>query len=251
MTDLFKTDLFYPQLSTGTLAQYPVKRSKTAHTAVNRMEDGSKVLYFDTQGSTLSWDLEYTGLTQQEMTALQTLFENCAGGFRAFTFLDPVGNLLGPVWQYSPLITASGLRFTNTGITAQEVLQTLPIPAGYTYTFSLWGNISDDPAATVTINWRGPNNSQRQDILPLAANPIVSSGALNDAGNIFTIAVQLQPGQTVDLTQSQLEAQPSPSPFRPPTGSVYTNAHWAMDELLFAADAPDSFKTKFTIETHV
>jgi hypothetical protein len=250
MTDLFMTDLFYPQLSTGALAQYPVKRSKTVHTAVNRMEDGSKVLYFDTQGSTLSWNLEYTGLTQQEMTALQTLFENCAGGFRVFTFLDPVGNLLGPVWQYSPLITASGLRFTNTGITTQEILQTLPIPAGYIYTFSLWDNLTDDPAATVTINRRGPN-SQRQDILPLAANPIISSGALNDTGNVFTIAVQLQPGQTVDLTQAQLEAQPSPSPFRPATGGVYTNAHWAMDELIFVADGLDSFQTKFTIETHV
>jgi hypothetical protein len=244
------TDLFYPQLTTGTMAQYPVKRSKTMHTAVNQMEDGSKVLYFDTQGSTLRWDLEYTGLTQQEMTALQTLFESCAGSFRAFTFLDPVSNLLGSAWQHSSLINASGLKFTNTGITALEVLQALPIPAGYTYTFSVWGNTSDDPAATVAVNRRGPN-SEQQDILPLAANPIISSGALNDTGGIFTIAVQLQPGQTVDLTQAQLEAQPSPSPFRPPVGGVYPNAHWATDELIFVADGPDSFNTKFTLETHV
>ena len=70
------TSLIYPQLTTGALAQYPIKRSKAVHTAVNRMEDGSKILYFDTQGSTLSWDLQYAGLAQQEMTALQALFES-------------------------------------------------------------------------------------------------------------------------------------------------------------------------------
>lgn len=244
------TNLFFPQLSTGALAQYPVKRIKTVHTAINRMEDGSKVLYFDTQGSTLTWELDYVELTQLEMAALENLFEACSGPFRAFTFLDPVGNLLGPVWQHSPLIGVSGSTFTNTGNVALEVFQTLAIPAGYRYTFSLWGAATLDPAATLTINRRGPN-SQQQDVISLTSNPVISTGALNDTAASFTLAVVLQPGQTVDLSQTQLEAQPSASPFRTAAGGVYSNAHWAIDELIFTADGPDSFATKVKIETHV
>jgi hypothetical protein len=244
------TNLVYPQLTTGALAQYPIKRSKTVHTAVNQMEDGFKVLYFDPQGSTLSWDLEYAGLTQEEMTGLQGLFEGCSGRFRSFLFMDPVGNLLGPTWQCSPLINASGSTFTNTGTIDAEVYQTLPVPAGYRYTFSLWNNTSNDPTARVTVNRRGPV-SQQQDVLALTSSPIVSSGALNDSGMGFTIAVLLQPGQAIDLSQAQLEAQPSVSPYRPAIGGVYPNAHWGMDELIFVADAPNSLNTKVTIETHV
>jgi hypothetical protein len=244
------TSLIYPQLTTGALAQYPIKRSKAVHTAVNRMEDGSKILYFDTQGSTLSWDLQYAGLAQQEMTALQALFESCSGRFRAFLFIDPVGNLLGPDWLRSPLIGVSGSTFTNTGIVAAEVYQTLPIPAGYRYTFSLWNNAASDPGARITINRRG-SESQQQDVLPLTSSPVVSSGTLSDAGTGFTIAVLLQPGQAIDLSQAQLEAQPSASPYRPAMGGVYPNAHWGIDELVFVADGPNSFSTKIRIETHV
>ena len=81
---------------------------------------------------------------------------------------------------------------------------------------------------------------------------MVSSGALADSEASFTVAIELQPGQTLDLEQAQLEAQLSPSAFRPAsnTGGIYQKAHWAMNELLFQADAPDSFSTSFTIETY-
>ena len=130
-----------------------------------------------------------------------------------------MGNLLGPDWLRSPLIGVSGSTFTNTGIVAAEVYQTLPIPAGYRYTFSLWNNAASDPAARITINRRG-SESQQQDVLPLISSPVVSSGTLSDAGTGFTVAVLLQPGQAIDLSQAQLEAQPSASPYRPAMGSL-------------------------------
>lgn len=243
-------NLFFPQLSSGTLSQYPVKRIKGVHTAGYMAEDGTKVMYFDPDGSSLTWQLSYSGLNADEVTALETLFEGCRGQFHAFTFLDPVGNLLGPAWQTDPNIQVSGTIFTNSGNAAASASQALPIPAGYTYCFSLPGNLSADPSATLTIVASGPS-SQQQVVLSLKDPLLVYSGALTDAGSTFTIGVQLQPGQSVDLSEAQLEAQPVPSPFRPAVGGVYTNAHWATDELTFVAEGPNSYNTSFSILTHV
>jgi hypothetical protein len=242
--------LFFPQLSTGTLTQYPIKRVKSVHTAGYMAEDGTKILYFDPHGSSLTWQLSYAGLNQSEVTALETLFEACRGQFHAFTFLDPLANLIGPQWQPDATIQVSGTVYTNTGNAPAGVSQTLPIPAGYTYSFSAVGNLSADPTANITIIGAGPN-SQRQTTIPMNQALLVYSGALVDTGATFTVKVQLQPGQSIDLSQAQLEAQPVPSPFRPALAGVYQKALWGMDELTFVATGPNSFSTKFSIVTHV
>lgn len=243
-------NLFFPQLSTGTLSQYPIKRVKSVHTAGYMAEDGTKIMYFDPDGSSLMWQLSYSGLNSEEVTALETLFEGCCGQFHAFTFLDPVGNLLGSTWQADPNIQVSGTVYTNSGNAPASASQTLPIPAGYTYCFSLPGNLSADPTATLTISASGPA-SQQQAVLSLNQPLLVYSGALVDTGATFTIGVQLQPGQSIDLSEAQLEAQPVPSPFRPAAGGVYTAAHWGTDELTFVAEGPNSYNTSFSIVTHV
>ena len=242
--------LFFPQLLTGALTQYPIKRVKNVHTAGYMAEDGTKIMYFDPDGSSLTWQLSYAGLNESEVTALETLFEACCGQFHAFTFLDPLANLLGPQWQSGATIQVAGTVYTNAGNAPAGVSQTLPIPAGYTYSFSVPGNLSADPSATITIIRSGPN-SQNQTTIALNQTLLVSSGALVDSGTTFTVTIQLQPGQSIDLSEAQLEAQPVPSPFRPALGGVYTNAIWGMDELTFVANAPNSFSSKFSIVTHV
>lgn len=243
-------ELFFPQLSTGALTQYPIKRVKSVHTAGYMADDGTKVMYFDPNGGSLTWQLSYAGLTQDEVTSLETLFEACCGQFHAFTFFDPLANLLGPQWQPDATVQLSGTVATNTGSVTAGVSQSLAIPAGYTYAFSVRGNLSADPSASITILATGPN-SQNQIVLSLRQPLLVYSGALTDMGVGFTIKVQLQPGQSIDLSQAQLEAQPAPSPFRPALGSIYTNAHWGADQLTFVAEGPNSFNTNFSIVTHV
>ena len=243
-------NLFFPQLTSGALVQYPVQRVKSFHSASTQAEDGSVVSYFDRNGSTLMWQLTYAGLTQAEVNALQMLYDACSGRFRAFTFLDPVGNLLGPQWQSGPTVQVSGTVYTNTGNAPQQISQTFPIPAGYAYSFSLPGNPAADPTATLTVI-HSSANAQQETTLRVNSPLLVSSGTLADTTIGFTITVQLQPGQTIDLGSAQLDAQPAPSPFRPSTGGVYPNAHWAVDELLFTALGPNSFGTKFAIETHI
>jgi hypothetical protein len=243
-------NLFFPQLASGALVQYPVKRTKFVYTVTTQAEDGSVLTYFDPNGSVLTWQLTYSGITQQEATALQALFDACAGRFRAFTFIDPVANLLRSQWQLGPGIQTTGTIFTNLGNAPAEVSQTFSIPSGYVYCFSLAGDLAADPHATVTLIRRGSVTETRTRI-PLAASLLVTSGALADPGQTFTVAVELQAGQSVDLACAQLEAQPAPSAFRRPSGGVYPKANWAVDELQFTAAGPDLFNTSFSIEAQV
>jgi hypothetical protein len=243
-------NLFFPQLLTGALIQYPVKRTKSVHTAGIQADDGSVISYFDPNGSTLSWELSYADINGAEVSMLQALFDNCRGRFRSFTFLDPLANLLTSQWHISPTIQIAGNTYANAGNAPQEISQTFAIPAGYVYSFSVAGSAGADPSARLTLIRRGAAAEQRTS-LPLNQSLLVSSGALPDAAATFTVALELQPGQTIDLSQVQLEAQPAPSAFRPTLGGVYPNAHWAVDELLFTSTGPDTFSTRFTIETHV
>jgi hypothetical protein len=243
-------NLFFPQLSTGALVQYPVKRIKSVHTAGYLAEDGTKIMYFDPNGSALTWQLTYSGLTQDEVSAVENLFEACCGQCRSFTFLDPLGNLLGPEWHSDPGVHVSGAAFTNASQSPARVSQTLLIPAAYTYSFSLPGNPAADAGATITLFRSGPTVNN-QIVLPLQQRLLVSSGALADPGTSLTVGVVLQPGQSIDLSQAQLEGQPAPSAFRPAQGGIYSNAYWAIDDLTFVADGPNSFSTKLSITTHL
>jgi hypothetical protein len=242
-------NLFFPQLSTGALVQYPMKRTKSVQTVSTQAEDGSVITYFDPKGSILAWQLEYSGITQAEADRLQVLFDNCAGRFRAFTFIDPVANLLKEQWQTGTGIEKTGSVYTNAGNSAAEVSQTFSVPSGYAYCFSVPGDLSAPPEAALTLIRRG-SMAEQAVVLPLKNALLVSGGTLSDAGFGFTVAVRLQPGQSVDLSRAQLDAQPSPSAFRPPQGGVFQSAHWAVDELMFTAIGPDLYSTKFTIETN-
>lgn len=242
-------NLFFPQLSTGALVQYPVKRTKSVQTVSTQAEDGSVLTYFDPKGSVLTWQLEYAGITQAEVNQLQALFDACAGRFRAFTFIDPLANLLTAEWQAGSGVQATGTIYTNTGNVPAELSQTFSLPSGYAYCLSVSGDLNADPSAMLTLIRRGTVTEERT-ILAVRNSLLTSSGALPDAGQQFTAAILLQPGQSADLSQAQLEAQPAPAPFRPAQGGVYSKANWAVDELLFKATGPDLFSTKFSIETN-
>ena len=243
-------NLVFPQLSSGALAQYPIRVTKFVRTVVDSLDDGSQILYYDPDGGLLQWQLSYLGISPDEAAALQSLFDACGGRFRAFTFLDPAANLLSSAWQIPSSIQATGSIYTNTASAAQEISQTLPVPAGYYYCFSLVAAAAGPGA--VTMIRRGAS-SEARDTFAVTGGRLVSAGVLSDAGTQFTVAIELQPGQRLDLGQMQLEAQLSPSPYRAATtqGGVYTSAHWAVDELLFTAEGPASFSTKLTIEAHV
>ncbi len=147
--------MVYPQLGTGSLAQFPIRKQQQQRTVVNAALDGSAIRLADPNGAGTLWVLSYAGLTDTEREALEAFFEAAEGSLNAFTFLDPTANLLAwsdqltnGVWQLDPLLTLTGgvadpaggtlaWKLLNIGAAAQGISQTLQSPAGYLYCLSV------------------------------------------------------------------------------------------------------------------
>ncbi len=100
--------LLFPQLLSGAIAQYPLRKSYALSNVTNLQEDGSRYRSGATNPADLSWTLNYTHLSQQECDSLSSFFRKTSGRAVPFTFLDPFSNLLSwsedlsqPIWDKS------------------------------------------------------------------------------------------------------------------------------------------------------
>src|SRR5579872_3936406 len=107
--------LVYPQLSSGALTQFPGLRRRRTRTISSAMDDGSSVKLGDPGAAGMEWRLQYQGLGDAEIAALQQFFLAAEGSLNGFTFLDPSGNLLAwsevlnhNVWTADPQLTVQG-----------------------------------------------------------------------------------------------------------------------------------------------
>jgi hypothetical protein len=216
--------LFFPQLQTGAMAQYPLARRHKVRTVVNELLDGRQVKYFDSGATRVHWQFQFAGLTDAELQALQTLFDNCEGRLNTFTLLDPADNLFAwsetfsnAAWTVGPLLTLSAsdsdpwgttraTRIVNNGAAVQEVMQTLGIPANYQYCLSAWARGS---AFTLA---RGP---QRIDV-PASAEwrRVVASGQNSVTGDLVAAGIEIPSGGDIEIAGMQLEAQIAPGGYR-------------------------------------
>jgi hypothetical protein len=260
-------NLFFPQLHGGSLVQYPLRKARAGRTIRNVLPDGQLILLPDSDDTRVIWELGYNGLSIDDLNLLSDHFTACAGRLRAFTFIDPTGNmlvnssnLLGAGWVAAPGIQiasgvadpmggASAFTITNTAQVEQEVSQTLTVPAGYQYCFSTYLK-SAQPDQIVLVRRGAQAEQAAVSATGLNWSRAMTSGAVNDSGTSFAVAIRLSPGQQIQLFGPQLEAQTAPSRYRATsqTGGVYAGAHWGVDELPVSADAPGMFSTVFSIE---
>jgi hypothetical protein len=261
-------NLFYPQLASGAVAQYPIRKIKIVRTVKNILPDGSMILFSDPDGARVVWELAYTGLSDVDVAALQAHFNACAGPFHAFTFIDPTDNMLvssadmtALPWAADNLIQVNtgvsdatggsgGFTVTNVGQTNQEITQTLQVPSGDQYCFSLYA-MSSAPSAITMIRRGSTTEDDTSVAIGASWARVISAGRLNDSGTGLTVGISLTAGQQVQLYGPQLEAQRLPSRYRPTAqiGGVYPNAHWAVDQLTITAYAPNLYSTAFSVET--
>ena len=168
--------LTYPQLGSGALSQYPVRKTRRVRTVVNEAADGSTVRLADPAGETTEWQLEYAEISDDEAAALEQFFTAAEGTLNGFTFPDPTANLLGwseqldnRAWQADPQLSVAGgvddpaggtaaWRLSNSGGAAQGIWQTLQAPGGYTYCLSVYVRAA---APTAVQLWIGSQTAER------------------------------------------------------------------------------------------
>ncbi len=260
-------DLFFPQLNTGAVAQYPIRKVALTRTISNVLPGGDILVYPDDAASRTTWNWEYAGLTDDELGRLQNFFDLCAGPLKSFTFLAPTGNLLSSsssfqasAWQLSsaitligesagPLSTATASTLINNAQTVQELEQTLNVPGNYSYCYSLY--VSSVTPQEVTLFRRGMHSEAATSF---NAGPdwkrIWTTGNLQDESTGFSVGLKLSPGQELSISAAQLEAQPGVSPYRNTlqNGDIYPNAHWASEELNVRYLGPNSISVSVSIE---
>jgi hypothetical protein len=261
-------ELFFPQLTSGASAQYPIGKSRFIRTIQNVMADGSFYAAADPGAGRRQWQFSYSDLSFADVTALQGFFDLCQGPVQPFTFIDPTDNMLVESVDFTraPWQPAAGLitlqsgvadpfggtgafTATNTSQIAQEIAQILTVPANYQYCFSVYARSEGISSVALTRVGMLPGETITCSLGP-AWTRLVSTGHLNDGGTQLTVDIGLLPGQRVSLYGPQLEAQLAPSRYRSTTniGAIYSNAHWAIEELPIVAEAPNLYSVSFTIE---
>jgi hypothetical protein len=196
---------------------------------VNRAADGSVVKLADPVGGVMEWTLRYSGLSDDEIAALESFFAEAEGTLNSFTFADPVANLLAwsgdfsnAVWTKGPQLTVSGQHIANTGAGAQSITQTLTAPPEYLYCLSAY--VKAATPCTVTM---------------LACGQRADRVAGTDWGRIVlaatgtpTFGLELPAGVAVDVLGMQVEAQGAASEYQESTtGGVHEGARLGQDEL--------------------
>lgn len=222
--------LFYPQLLTGAVCQYPVTRKNNRRTLTNILADGTTIRMADTGAASVNWELGYSNLTTTEAAGLQDLFTASFGEWGSFTFLDPTDNLLNwsedlthTVWAADPLLAlGAGLtdpfggtaatRLTNASQTTQQLAQSLAAPGWYQYCFSVYVR-SDQPTQVELFASNGGESAQTDLLVGAEWQRAVYSFQLASIVPTIAVGVRLPAGASVSVFGLQLDAQLGPGSY--------------------------------------
>lgn len=250
---------FFPQLLTGAVAQYPVKRTRRSRTAISLTEEAQEIKLGDPDEQHLEWELHLSGLTDAEWRAIEELFHACEGSLGSFCFLDPTGNLLRwsgdltkTVWHKDPMLAVNpgiadpaganaATRLVNPGQTQQAIWQALDVPAGFYYCWSLYAR----SAAGVRLRLKQWSVSQARETefeVTNAWRRIWQTVRLGGAEERVQFGVALPAGGSVEVYGLQVEPHRGASAYKESRerGGIYRNARFASDELGVRTEGADS-----------
>lgn len=248
--------MFFPQLESAGVTQFPLRVERSFRTVENRAEDGWAGRYSDVRAMTALWRCRFEDLSDSEANRLQSLFDTSRGQVGTFTFFDPLDNLLvwsedfsNPAWLRDPLLSITGSisdpaggsaawRITNSSATTQTIKQAAGVPGAYGSVFSV------SMRATVTTTVELLAGSGSVVLTPVAAKPAwtrVSAFQTVGGGGLQTeVGVRLPAGASIELYGAQLEVQRAPSRYKKTTSlsGVYPKARFAQDQLEWVREAP-------------
>jgi hypothetical protein len=258
--------LYFPQLATGAIGQFPLKKRRVARTVVNQLADGHAVKYADAGAELVEWQLAFQDLADSEVNALQQFFASCEGQLNVFTFLDPMGNLLAwssdltqAAWETTLLQIAGGIddptgrtggfRLTNPTTADITLQQTIPAaPGWFTYCFSVYARSQSGGSITL-YRQAGGSQQNSQFSLPATWAQACLSGTTNTTAESLAVGILIPAGQSVDVFGCQLEPQLAPSAYKSTysASGVYQNAHFAGDTFPVTTTGPGRHQCTVTI----
>jgi hypothetical protein len=260
--------LYFPQLSTGSVGQYPIEKRRSARTVVNQAADGAQYKLADANAETVEWTLSFQTLSDAERDALITLFNNVEGQLGSFTFLDPGDNLLlwsedltQTAWVGNALLTiTSGVadpnggtaasRVSNGGEGAIAIQQTINAPGGLRYAFSLQARTGSSGQISLAMSTASASDSQTYNIGP-NWTPLLLSAALGGSDEAITFGVQIPASGSVEVFGLQVEAQAGASGYKMTTerAGVYPAARFLDDAFSITADGPSQHSCRIRIHS--
>lgn len=241
--------LVYPQLGSGALSQFPVRKRRRLRTVVNAAADGSCVKLADPNAEYIEWTLAYAQLNDDEIAALQQFFADTEGTLRGFTFLDPTANLLAwsdhldhAVWAAAPaFVLTDGVpdpaggtnawHVSNQGGGAQSIVQTIAAPGQYLYCLSAYLRSADGGSVSLLIGEKRSERAIRSDW-----TRVVFTAAGDPEAESMSFGIEFAAGAAVDVYGMQGEPQAGASAYKASTsGGVYENARLRDDQLIATA----------------
>jgi len=256
---------WYPQIGSGSVVQFPVTRSRRWRAITNNLEDGEFISLPDTTAGQIQWKLSYQDLTNAEIQNIGNLFAASQGEFGAFTFIDPLANLLGwseslsqSSWQLGLLQTAAGVTdplgtlrassVTNPAAGPQTILQTLGVSGGYVACFSAY--LRSDAVGTVTLQRDGTQVTV--SVGPAWKRAYISGLGTSGAAQ-SSFSIELAAGQTIDVWGMQVEAQPYASAYKQTSAAlgIYEETYFADDELKITSTAVGLSSCAITLTSRV
>jgi len=260
--------LYFPQLSTGAVGQYPMQKRRLSRTVVNEAWGGAKLKLADPDASAVEWTLDFQTLTDNERDALEQLFGDVEGRLGDFTFLDPTDNLLcwsekldEAVWERNLLLAitpavedpnggSAANRVSNSAGASLAIQQTVNGPGWFQYGFSVQARSDQSQQVTLVRSTPSHTHSRAFSIGP-DWKPILLSGKFTGSEESVTFRIEISPGGSVDLFGIQVEAQPGASGYKKTFSKcgVYPAARFLDDSLAMTADGPDQHSCRIRIHS--
>lgn len=252
--------LYFPQLLTGSVAQYPFSRRRVFRTVRAENLDGGVSKHADSEAGRVRWELSYRWLTEGERDVLERFFQAAEGRLKNFTFVDPAANLLvwserlsEPVWSKDPWLALTeqqpdpegghrATRIANGGAAPQELVQTIQAPGWYQYCFSAYVR-GDTSGMLELVRATADGEDRRAVVVTPQWRRFWLTGRAATTAEAVRFAVRIGGGVVVDVWGLQAEAQVLPSAYKKtgPQGGVYPTARFDSDFLVIKTDGPAQY----------
>jgi hypothetical protein len=253
--------LVYPQLATGALTHFPVRKRLHFRTVARPTLDGRIIKLPDPAGGVTEWELTYTDLSDEEAAALQQFFLDAEGTLGNFSFVDPLANLLASsgglldgAWTKGPLLSlCDGLedpfgqrrawRVVNPGGGTQAITQEVASPSEYLYCLSTYVRAAGNQTLALRV---GGNHSERQLTSEWVRQSFTS--VADGSADPVVFGLEFPPNSIVEVFGTQVEAQPGASLYKDTVGGgLYQNARLRDDVLELTTTGPNRHSCTVTI----